>query len=56
MVDADNEPENTWQTIRNVCLPSIPDFPENLAETGLKKLSNKKIFFASFIKNLLQKN
>ncbi len=30
MVDADNEPENTWQSIRNVCLPSIPNFPENL--------------------------
>ena len=35
MVDADDEPIARWNSIRNVCLPSIPDLPESLPEEGL---------------------
>nr|WP_287279345.1 MULTISPECIES: DUF3226 domain-containing protein [unclassified Okeania] len=35
MVDADDNSKDRWQSIRNVCLPSLPDFPENLPEIGL---------------------
>jgi hypothetical protein len=35
MVDADDNPLGRWDRIRQVCLPTIPDFPENLPETGL---------------------
>lgn len=35
MVDADEEPIARWNSIRNVCLPSIPDLPESLPEEGL---------------------
>ena len=45
MVDADEEPENRWQSIRKVCLPSISDFPEYLPETGLIHTTNSGVKF-----------
>jgi hypothetical protein len=35
MIDADNNLNGRWQSIRNVCLKSIPDIPEDLPEDGL---------------------
>ncbi|MBC6479396.1 MAG: hypothetical protein GDA56_18110 [Hormoscilla sp. GM7CHS1pb] len=35
IVDADEDPASRWQSIRNACLRSIRDLPENLPETGL---------------------
>jgi hypothetical protein len=35
MVDADENAVDRWQEVRQACLPVIPDFPENLPESGL---------------------
>ncbi|MBE9048821.1 hypothetical protein IQ243_00030 [Nostocales cyanobacterium LEGE 11386] len=35
MVDADDHPSLRWQSIRNACLPSIPNIPEEIPQTGL---------------------
>ncbi len=35
MVDADENPTERWQSIRNASLKSIPDLPETLPEEGL---------------------
>ena len=35
IVDADNDLNARWQSIRNACLPSIPNLPEKLPEDGL---------------------
>lgn len=35
IVDADEEPSNRWESIRNSCFRSIPDLPRSLPETGL---------------------
>lgn len=35
IVDADEEPIARWEQVRNACLPTITDFPEDLPETGL---------------------
>ncbi len=35
LVDANDEPENRWQRLRRICLPSIPNLPEELPATGL---------------------
>ncbi|MGK7961334.1 DUF3226 domain-containing protein [Crocosphaera sp.] len=35
IVDADDNPDKRWQSLRNVCLPTIPNIPEKLPETGL---------------------
>ncbi|MEM8643024.1 MAG: DUF3226 domain-containing protein [Cyanobacteria bacterium P01_G01_bin.54] len=35
VVDADEYPDRRWQSLRNACLPSIPDLPETLPDTGL---------------------
>ena len=40
MVDADDNPSGRWESIRNACLKSIPDFPEELPETGLIHTTN----------------
>ncbi len=45
MVDADNNSKDIWQSIRNFCLPSIPDFPENLPEIGLIHTINSGVKF-----------
>ena len=35
IIDADEEPSNRWESIRNSCLGSIPDLPKSLPEMGL---------------------
>lgn len=45
MVDADDNSKDRWQSIRNVCLPSIPDFPDNLPEIGLIHKTNSGVKF-----------
>ncbi|WP_413172343.1 DUF3226 domain-containing protein [Anabaena azotica] len=35
MVDADDDVSLRWQSIRNACLTSIPNLPEEIPETGL---------------------
>jgi hypothetical protein len=35
VIDADEDPNATWMSIRNACLKSIPDFPQDLPPTGL---------------------
>ena len=35
ILDADEEPINRWQSIRNSCRQSIPDLPDDLPATGL---------------------
>jgi hypothetical protein len=41
--DADDNPDGQWQSIKNSCLPSIPDLPESIPAAGLihiAKLNN----------------
>ncbi|MCC5658156.1 hypothetical protein LC608_14380 [Nostoc sp. XA010] len=40
MVDADDDPDIRWRSIRNACLPSIPDIPEQIPEIGLLLTTN----------------
>ncbi|MEM7183285.1 MAG: DUF3226 domain-containing protein [Spirochaetota bacterium] len=35
LVDADDNLEDRWKSIKNACSKSIPNIPENLPETGL---------------------
>ncbi|TAF07740.1 MAG: hypothetical protein EAZ77_08800 [Nostocales cyanobacterium] len=35
MLDADDDASDRWQSIRNACLQSIPNIPEQIPETGL---------------------
>lgn len=35
IIDADEQPNDRWQSIRNACLKSIPDLPKNLPSDGL---------------------
>jgi len=35
VIDADNNPRDRWQSIRNVCQKSIPDLPIALPDNGL---------------------
>ncbi|MEA5532647.1 DUF3226 domain-containing protein [Crocosphaera sp. XPORK-15E] len=35
IIDADDHPLDRWQSIRNVCLPTITDIPQELPDTGL---------------------
>ena len=35
MIDADENPLERWQSLRNACLKSIPDIPEGLPKKGL---------------------
>ncbi|EDX74732.1 hypothetical protein MC7420_6210 [Coleofasciculus chthonoplastes PCC 7420] len=35
IVDADDDLSARWTSIRNACLKSLPDFPEQLPKTGL---------------------
>jgi hypothetical protein len=35
MIDADDNPSRRWQSIRNACLNSIPDLPNDLSIEGL---------------------
>ncbi|MHC5728250.1 MAG: DUF3226 domain-containing protein [Nostoc sp.] len=49
MVDADDDPDIRWRSIRNACLPSIPDIPEQISETGLVHVTNNGIKFGIWI-------
>ncbi|MEQ8971047.1 MAG: DUF3226 domain-containing protein [Coleofasciculus sp. C1-SOL-03] len=40
IVDADNDLYARWTSIRNACLKSMPDFPEQLPKTGLIHSAN----------------
>ncbi len=35
LIDADEDPEARWQRLRQVCLPSVPDLPDELPVSGL---------------------
>ncbi|WP_243147108.1 DUF3226 domain-containing protein [Scytonema sp. UIC 10036] len=35
MVDADDNPSGRWESIRNACLKTIPDIPDQLPNSGL---------------------
>ncbi|WP_088242551.1 DUF3226 domain-containing protein [Calothrix rhizosoleniae] len=41
IIDADENPSGRWESVRNACLKSIPDFPEKLPETGLIHTTNE---------------
>lgn len=45
MIDADDNPQGRWQSIRNACLKSIPDIPEALPETGLIHVAPNNVKF-----------
>ena len=45
IIDADENPENRWQSIKNACSKSIPDLPESLPDTGLIHLTPNQIKF-----------
>ncbi|EAW37544.1 DUF3226 domain-containing protein [Lyngbya sp. PCC 8106] len=49
IVDADDNPLGRWQSVRNSCLSSIPDLPENLPETGLIHNTSDGIKFGVWI-------
>ncbi len=49
MIDADENPSKRWQSIRNACLKSIPDIPENLPEEGLIHITSNGIKFGIWI-------
>ncbi|MDJ0797432.1 MAG: hypothetical protein QNJ51_11480 [Calothrix sp. MO_167.B12] len=40
IVDADDSPSGRWESVRNACLKSIPNFPKKLLETGLIHTTN----------------
>ena len=40
IVDADDDADVRWRSVRNACLPSIPDIPEQIPETGLILTTN----------------
>ncbi len=35
IIDADEQPKDRWQSIRNICQKSVPDLPIDLPENGL---------------------
>ncbi|NJO81516.1 MAG: hypothetical protein HC828_01295 [Blastochloris sp.] len=49
IVDADDDPSARWSSIRNACLRSIPNIPEQLPETGLVLLTPTGIKFGVWI-------
>lgn len=40
IIDADEDVSVRWRSIRNACLPSIPDIPEQIPEIGLILTTN----------------
>ncbi|ABA21035.1 hypothetical protein Ava_1412 [Trichormus variabilis ATCC 29413] len=56
MVDADDKPQTRWQSIREACLDSILDIPEEIPTTGLIHTTNTGIKFGVWIMpdNLMQ--
>ena len=49
IIDADEDPLGSWQSIRNASLKSIPDIPEILPEDGLIHTTSKGIKFGIWI-------
>lgn len=49
VIDADEDPLGSWQSIRNASLKSIPDIPETLPEDGLIHTTPKGIKFGIWI-------
>lgn len=49
IIDADEDLSVRWISIRNACLPSIPDIPEEISETGLIHVTNNGIKFGIWI-------
>ncbi|WP_257235945.1 DUF3226 domain-containing protein [Nostoc sp. 'Peltigera malacea cyanobiont' DB3992] len=49
IIDADEDLSLRWISIRNACLPSIPDIPEEISETGLIHVTNNGIKFGIWI-------
>lgn len=49
MIDADDNPKERWQSIRNASLQSIPDIPEALPEDGLIHTTDTGIRFGIWL-------
>ncbi|WP_071516194.1 DUF3226 domain-containing protein [Geitlerinema sp. PCC 9228] len=49
IVDADNDLNVRWQSVRNACLASIPDIPQKLPATGLIHPTDSGIKFGVWI-------
>jgi hypothetical protein len=49
MIDADDNPEGRWQSIRSASLKSIPDIPEALPEDGLIHITPTGIRFGIWV-------
>ncbi len=49
IIDADEEPENRWQSLRNACLESIPNLPKDLPREGLIHDTEEGIKFGVWI-------
>lgn len=49
IIDADEDLSTRWISIRNACLPSIPEIPEKIPETGLIHITKNKIKFGIWI-------
>ena len=49
MIDADDDLNARWQSVRNACLKSIPDIPEQLPATGLIHSTDSGIRFGVWI-------
>lgn len=49
IIDADEDLSARWISIRNACLPSIPDIPEQISETGLIHVTKNGIKFGIWI-------
>ncbi len=49
IIDADEYPSARWISIRNACLPSMPDIPEKISETGLIHMTKNGIKFGIWI-------
>lgn len=45
IIDADEDLSTRWMSIRNACLPSIPEIPEQIPETGLIHITKNGIKF-----------
>jgi hypothetical protein len=56
MVDADDDPQGRWQSIRDACAKSIPDIPQQILATGLIHTTNPEIKFGVWMMpdNLMQ--
>ncbi len=49
IIDADEDLPARWISIRNACLPSILDIPEEISETGLIHVTKNGIKFGIWI-------